>query len=100
MRQSADIGMRSLEAEAQKLHRRWSEFLKAPHLETVLSFSDLPDPTLEDVYSRIGFGRLSASTVLRKLLPGQGGGIFPPSRSPFPFRNRSPSSFGEGERIF
>ncbi len=89
MRQSADIGMRSLEAEAQKLHRRWSEFLKAPHLETVLSFSDLPDPTLEDVYSRIGFGRLSASTVLRKLLPGQGGDL-PTQPIPVPLQEQVP----------
>ncbi len=72
MRQSAEIGLRSLEAEAQKFHRRWSEFTKPPFLGTVLSFSDLSDPTLEDIYSRIGFGRLSASSVLRKLLPGQG----------------------------
>jgi len=70
-RQSTDIGLRTLEAEAQKMHRRWSELIKPPFLGIVLSFSDLPEPTLEDVYSRVGFGRLPASVVLKKLLPDQ-----------------------------
>ena len=88
-RQSADIGLRSLESESQKLHRRWTEFLKPPYLETVLSFSDLPEPTLEDVYSRIGFGRLSAASVLRKLLPEQGGYLLAPS-TPVPLKEQIP----------
>ncbi|MEC4683945.1 MAG: bifunctional (p)ppGpp synthetase/guanosine-3',5'-bis(diphosphate) 3'-pyrophosphohydrolase [Nitrospirota bacterium] len=72
-RQSTDMGLRSLEAEAHKMHRRWAEFLKEPFLETLLSFSDLPEPTVEDVYSRVGFGRIPASAVLKKLLPDQAG---------------------------
>lgn len=68
-RQSTDIGLRTLEAEAHKLRRRWSEFLKAPHLDVVLSFSALPEPTLGDVYSLVGFGRLPAQAIFRKLLP-------------------------------
>ncbi len=70
-RQAAEIGLRALEAEASKLHHRFSEFTKPPHLEVLLSFSDLPEPTLTDVYSRVGFGRLPASAILRKLLPEQ-----------------------------
>ncbi len=82
-RQAAEIGLRALEAEASKLHHRFGEFTKSPHLEILLSFSDLPEPTLEDVYSRVGFGRIPASAVLRKILPEQTGeASSPPQVSP------------------
>ncbi|MHB1287204.1 MAG: RelA/SpoT family protein [Leptospirales bacterium] len=68
-RQSAEIGKKSLEAEFRKVHKSLSDFLKPPHLDTVLSFSDLPIPTIENVYSRIGFGKITTLSVLRKLFP-------------------------------
>ncbi len=68
-RQSAEIGKKALEAEFRKVHKSLGEFLKPPHLETVLTFSDLPVPTVENVFSRIGFGKVTPQSVLRKLFP-------------------------------
>ena len=68
-RQSADIGKKALESEFRKVHKSLAEFLKPPQLEVILSFSDLPTPTLDNVYSRIGFGKVTPLSVLRKLFP-------------------------------
>ncbi|BAM06904.1 RelA/SpoT family protein [Leptospirillum ferrooxidans] len=68
-RQSAEIGRKSLENEFRKARLNLSDYLKSPYLEVILSYSDQPAPTLENVYSRIGFGQLSPNVVLRKLVP-------------------------------
>ncbi|MHB1927278.1 MAG: RelA/SpoT family protein [Leptospirillum sp.] len=68
-RQSAEIGKKALESEFRKVHKSLNEFLKPPYLETILSFSDLPTPTVENVFSRIGFGKVTPQAILRKLFP-------------------------------
>ncbi|MHB1604931.1 MAG: RelA/SpoT family protein [Leptospirales bacterium] len=68
-RQSAEIGRKALESEFRKVRKSLSEFLKPPHLENFLTFSDLPVPTIENVYSRIGFGKITSLSVLKKLVP-------------------------------
>ncbi len=68
-RQSAEIGRKSLENEFRKAHLSFSDYLKSPYLEVILSFSDQSTQTLENVYSRIGFGQVSPNTILRKLVP-------------------------------
>ena len=68
-RQSAEIGKKALESEFRKHHKSLAEFLKPPHLDILLSFSDLPTPTIENVYSRIGFGKITSLSILRKLFP-------------------------------
>ncbi|MHB8422535.1 MAG: RelA/SpoT family protein [Leptospirales bacterium] len=79
-RQSAEIGRKALESEFRKVRKSLSEFLKPPHLEHFLAFSDLPVPTIENVYSRIGFGKITSLSVLKKLVPQISDA--PPSLSP------------------
>jgi guanosine-3',5'-bis(diphosphate) 3'-pyrophosphohydrolase len=65
-KQSIELGQKLLEGELRK-HDLSQSVLKSEDMQRALKFSNIP--SLEDLYSFIGHGKVSAHQIVNKLLP-------------------------------
>ena len=65
-KQSVELGQKLLEGELRK-HELSQSVLKSEDMQRVLKFFNIP--SLEDLYSFIGHGKVSAHQIVNKLLP-------------------------------